>query len=79
MASRAAARRAMPAIAPGLPTDEAYFQRLPDILKAQLHVALDSARRKAMQQGTPAISEQLLWAAAPFIRTRTLMALFAVW
>merc|ERR1719198_2724325 len=25
------------------------------------------------------LSEQLLWAAAPFIRTRTLMTLFAIW
>jgi len=60
---------------PVLPTDESYWKALPDILQAQLHVALDSYNRK--RGNKPA--EQLLWAGAPHLRTRSMLFLFALW
>ncbi|KAL1528736.1 hypothetical protein AB1Y20_010069 [Prymnesium parvum] len=71
----------MPPSMAGLPSvnlvDEPFWNDLPDILQAQVMVALDFGKPKRGEPPRPA--EKLLWAGTPFLRTRTILTLFLVW
>mmetsp|Transcript_43080 Transcript_43080/g.126657 ORF Transcript_43080/g.126657 Transcript_43080/m.126657 type:complete len:269 (-) Transcript_43080:1225-2031(-) len=57
--------------------DEPFWNDLPDILQAQVLVALDYGKPK---KGEPMrAAEKLLWAGTPFLRTRTILSLFLLW
>lgn len=57
--------------------DEPFWNDLPDILQAQILVAINYGKPK---KGQPAqAAEKLLWAGAPYLRTSTIISLFFIW
>jgi len=59
-----------------LPTDEEYWNILPDILQAQITVAIQSRARRSKGACEP---EVLLWAGTPYLRTNKILLLFMIW
>jgi len=59
-----------------LPTDNDWWKALPDMLQAQVMVALNTRARK--KKGREPV-EELLWAGTPHLRTRIILFLFFVW
>ena len=66
----------LPPPMPPVPTDAAFYADLPDLLQAQLYVALQTYNRKRTPQMP---EERLLWAGTPHTRVRTMLLIFVVW
>jgi hypothetical protein len=71
----------MPADVAAMPNlslvDEPFWNELPDILQAQILVAINHGRPK---KGQPLqAAEKLLWAGSPYLRTSKIISLFFVW
>ena len=66
----------LPPPMPPVPTDAAFYADLPDLLQAQIFVALQTYNRKRTPQMP---EERLLWAGTPHTRVRTMLLIFVVW
>ncbi|KAL3925479.1 MAG: hypothetical protein SGPRY_003636, partial [Prymnesium sp.] len=57
--------------------DQPWWRTLPDMLQAQVLVAIDYGKPRRGEGPRP--PEKLLWAGAPYLRTRTIILLFSLW
>lgn len=74
---RSAAPRRLPLVLLRPPADEEFWRKMPEILQAQVMVAIETAARKNARLNLP--PEQILWAGTPYLRTRTVVLLFLLW